>query len=200
MFYSSRPREKCAPCLKWLHKPAGQLHRHKFRAIEWPEKQERLTSLRAGSTRKNTRPPSLVSRQPSDPRLIIAVMIDRAFEWQALWCGAVAGPVFAGVMGGSLRTLGIAQDAGMKMAQAAVLKKCKRQGAFVSTRAIFSQSEAGALLRQLDVLGVQPSGCHRGQPSGTARYLRRLPGRADGWAPLYYRCHCARGRCCALGG
>ena len=58
----------------------------------------------------------------SDPRLIVAVMIDEPSSGKH-YGGAVAGPVFAGVMGGSLRTLGIAQDASMKMAQGGSAEK-----------------------------------------------------------------------------
>ena len=46
----------------------------------------------------------------SDPRLIVAVMIDEPGGAQH-YGGDVAGPVFASVMGGALRTLGIAPDA-----------------------------------------------------------------------------------------
>ncbi len=46
----------------------------------------------------------------SDPRLIIAVMIDEPRGAQH-YGGDVAGPVFAGLMSGALRTLGIAPDA-----------------------------------------------------------------------------------------
>ena len=46
----------------------------------------------------------------SDPRLIVAVMIDEPSA-QSHYGGDVAGPVFARVMGGALRTLGIAPDA-----------------------------------------------------------------------------------------
>ena len=46
----------------------------------------------------------------SDPRLIVAVMIDEPGGAQH-YGGDVAGPVFAGLMGGALRTLGIAPDA-----------------------------------------------------------------------------------------
>lgn len=46
----------------------------------------------------------------SDPRLIIAIMIDEPSGGKH-YGGDVAGPVFAGVMGGALRTLGIAPDA-----------------------------------------------------------------------------------------
>lgn len=46
----------------------------------------------------------------SDPRLIVAVMIDEPTS-RAHFGGDVAGPVFSAVMGGSLRTLGILPDA-----------------------------------------------------------------------------------------
>lgn len=52
----------------------------------------------------------------SDPRLIVAVMIDEPGTGRH-YGGDVAGPVFAAVMSGSLRTLGIAPDAPLQVAQ-----------------------------------------------------------------------------------
>ncbi|MBK7423038.1 MAG: penicillin-binding protein 2 [Propionivibrio sp.] len=49
----------------------------------------------------------------SDPRLIVAIMIDEPSGGKH-YGGDVAGPVFAGVMGGALRTLGIAPDAPLR--------------------------------------------------------------------------------------
>ncbi|MCC8394812.1 penicillin-binding protein 2 [Paraburkholderia sp. MMS20-SJTR3] len=46
----------------------------------------------------------------SDPRLIVAVMIDDP-AGKAFYGGTVAGPVFSGVMGGSLQLLGVLPDA-----------------------------------------------------------------------------------------
>lgn len=46
----------------------------------------------------------------SNPRLVVAIMIDEPGSGQH-YGGDVAGPVFSKVMGGALRTLGIAQDA-----------------------------------------------------------------------------------------
>jgi cell division protein FtsI (penicillin-binding protein 3) len=55
------------------------------------------------------------------PRLIIAVMIDEPSAGQH-YGGAVAAPVFSQVMGASLRTLGIPQDAPIQVADAASSK------------------------------------------------------------------------------
>ncbi|MEF8703020.1 MAG: penicillin-binding protein 2 [Candidatus Accumulibacter sp. UW26] len=52
----------------------------------------------------------------SEPRLIVAVMIDEPSAGQH-YGGAVAAPVFASVMNSSLRTLGIAPDAPLVVAQ-----------------------------------------------------------------------------------
>lgn len=49
----------------------------------------------------------------SDPRLVVAVMIDEP-SGAIYYGGDVAGPVFSRVMAGALRTLGIAQDAPMQ--------------------------------------------------------------------------------------
>ena len=51
----------------------------------------------------------------SDPRLVIAVMIDEPTVGKH-YGGAVAGPVFALIMGGSLRTMGVPQDNAMRVA------------------------------------------------------------------------------------
>lgn len=52
----------------------------------------------------------------SDPRLIVAVMIDEPSAGQH-YGGDVAAPVFAAVMASSLRTLGIAPDVPLVVAQ-----------------------------------------------------------------------------------
>jgi cell division protein FtsI (penicillin-binding protein 3) len=51
----------------------------------------------------------------SDPRLIVAVMLDEPAG--KYYGGDVAGPVFSAVMGGALRTLGIAPDVPLQVAQ-----------------------------------------------------------------------------------
>ena len=53
----------------------------------------------------------------SDPRLIVAVMIDEPSNGRH-YGGDVAGPVFSQVMGASLRTLGIPPDAPIQVAEA----------------------------------------------------------------------------------
>ncbi len=58
----------------------------------------------------------------SDPRLIVAVMIDEPGTGRHFG-GDVAGPVFAAVMSGSLRTLGIAPDAPLQVAQSPAAKE-----------------------------------------------------------------------------
>ncbi len=49
----------------------------------------------------------------SDPRLVIAVMVDEPSAGQ-YYGGAVAAPVFSAVMGGALRMLGVPPDAPLK--------------------------------------------------------------------------------------
>ena len=53
----------------------------------------------------------------SDPRLVVAVMIDEPTSG-AHYGGDVAGPAFAQITGGALRTLGIPPDAPMQVAEA----------------------------------------------------------------------------------
>ncbi|RLJ67768.1 peptidoglycan D,D-transpeptidase FtsI family protein [Sulfurisoma sediminicola] len=57
----------------------------------------------------------------SDPRLIVAVMIDEP-GGKAYYGGDVAAPVFAQVMAGGLRTLGVAPDAPLKPLQVAAAR------------------------------------------------------------------------------
>ncbi|MBK8524519.1 MAG: penicillin-binding protein 2 [Betaproteobacteria bacterium] len=56
----------------------------------------------------------------SDPRLIVAVLIDEPSAGKH-YGGDVAGPVFSAVMGSALRTLGVPPDAQMTIAQAPTL-------------------------------------------------------------------------------
>ncbi|WP_298398421.1 penicillin-binding protein 2 [uncultured Azonexus sp.] len=51
----------------------------------------------------------------SNPRLVVAVMIDEPSAGQ-YYGGQIAGPVFSGVMGGALRTLGVPPDAPVQVA------------------------------------------------------------------------------------
>ena len=67
-----------------------------------------------GGTYANKYVASFVGFAPvSDPRLIVAVMIDEPSNGK-YYGGEVAAPVFAQVMAGSLRTLGVAPDAPLK--------------------------------------------------------------------------------------
>lgn len=61
----------------------------------------------------------------SDPRLIVAVMIDEPSAGQH-YGGTIAAPVFSAVTGAVLRTLGIAPDARMTVARE---QHSPRQGA-----------------------------------------------------------------------
>ena len=60
----------------------------------------------------------------SDPRLVVAVMIDEP-GGAAHYGGDVAGPIFAGVMSGALRTLGVPPDAPVRVAQGTPVAKEK---------------------------------------------------------------------------
>jgi cell division protein FtsI (penicillin-binding protein 3) len=58
----------------------------------------------------------------SDPRLVVAVMIDEPSAG-AHYGGDVAGPVFSQIMGGALRTIGVAPDAPLQVAAATPAKE-----------------------------------------------------------------------------
>ena len=76
-----------------------------------------------GGTYANKYVSSFVGFAPvSDPRLIVAVMIDEPGGGKH-YGGDVAAPVFAAVMGNALRTLGVAPDATMNYAQAPAPKE-----------------------------------------------------------------------------
>ena len=62
----------------------------------------------------------------SDPRLIVAVMIDEPSAGKH-YGGEVAAPVFAQVMGSALRTLGVPQDNAIKPMQVANLSPAKEE-------------------------------------------------------------------------
>ncbi len=62
----------------------------------------------------------------SDPRLIVAVMVDEPAAGK-YYGGEVAAPVFAGVMGGALRSLGVAPDATEKMLQMAHIPPAREE-------------------------------------------------------------------------
>ena len=62
----------------------------------------------------------------SDPRLIVAVMIDEPSAGKH-YGGEVAAPVFAQVMGSALRTLGVPQDSAVKPMQVANLTPAKEE-------------------------------------------------------------------------
>jgi len=67
-----------------------------------------------GGYAKNKYVSSFVGFAPaSDPRLVIAVMLDEPSAGQ-YYGGVVAAPVFSAVMGGALRMLGVAPDAPLK--------------------------------------------------------------------------------------
>ena len=57
----------------------------------------------------------------SDPRLIVAIMIDEP-GGQQHYGGDVAGPIFANVMSGALRTLGVPPDQPVQVAQSSAAK------------------------------------------------------------------------------
>ena len=57
----------------------------------------------------------------SNPRLVVAVMIDEPGAGR-YYGGDVAGPVFSGIMGSALRTLGIPPDAPLDTPEKPVLR------------------------------------------------------------------------------
>jgi cell division protein FtsI (penicillin-binding protein 3) len=116
--FSAQTARECAPCSRWPCSPAAPRPRRRLPATASPARPARRTSWRAAQY-ADKYVASFVGFAPvSDPRLVVAVMIDEPSNGK-YYGGEVAAPVFAQVMGGSLRTLGVAPDAPLKPVQVA---------------------------------------------------------------------------------
>ena len=92
---------------------AARRPRRRFPAIASPARPAPRTSSTAAATRDKYVASFVGFAPASDPRLIVAVMIDEPSA-SKYYGGDVAAPVFAQVMAGALRTLGVPQDAPLK--------------------------------------------------------------------------------------
>jgi cell division protein FtsI (penicillin-binding protein 3) len=111
-----RPRAKCAAMLEMAVQPGGTAPKAQIPGYRVAGKTGTAHKLEGGRY-ANKYVSSFVGFAPaSDPRLIVAVMIDEPSAGKH-YGGDVAAPVFAAVMGSSLRTLGIAPDAPLVVAQ-----------------------------------------------------------------------------------
>ncbi len=91
---SRRPRARCGTCWRWSCSPAAPRRRRRSPAIASPARPAPRTSSRTAST-SNKYVSSFVGFAPaSDPRLVVAVMIDEPGSGE-YYGGAVAAPVFA---------------------------------------------------------------------------------------------------------
>ena len=105
-----RPRAPCATCSSSRRCPAAPRRRRRSPAIASPARPAPRARSRAASTRDKY-VASFVGMAPvSNPRLIVAVMIDEPTGGD-YYGGSVAGPVFSSVMGAALRMLGVPTDA-----------------------------------------------------------------------------------------
>ena len=108
--YPSRPRARCATCSSSRRCRAARRRRRRSPAIASPARPEPRARSKAANTRDKY-VASFVGMAPvSNPRLIVAVMIDEPSSG-GYYGGTVAGPVFSGVMGAALRMLGVPTDA-----------------------------------------------------------------------------------------
>ena len=90
-----RPRGPCARCWRWRCSRAAPRRARRSRAIASPAKPAPRTSSKAARYAPNKYVSSFVGFAPaSEPRLIVAVMIDEPSAGQ-YYGGAVAAPVFA---------------------------------------------------------------------------------------------------------
>ncbi|MEW9899405.1 penicillin-binding protein 2 [Chitinivorax sp. PXF-14] len=97
--------------LEMVTQPGGTATRAQVVGYRVGGKTGTANKLEGGGYSKNKYVSSFVGLAPaSDPRLIVAVMIDEATAGQ-YYGGTVAAPVFANVMGGALRILGVPNDA-----------------------------------------------------------------------------------------
>ena len=92
---------------------AARRPRRRFPATAWRARPAPPTSSKAAATATSTSPSFVGFAPASDPRLIVAVMIDEPSAGK-YYGGEVAAPVFAQVMAGALRTLGVPPDAPLK--------------------------------------------------------------------------------------
>ena len=112
-----RLRARCARCSRWRPVPAAPRLRRRSPATGWPARPAPRTSSDGGKY-VNKYLASFVGFAPvSDPRVIVAVMIDEPSAGK-YYGGQVAAPVFARIVGDSLRTLRVPPDAPMAQAVA----------------------------------------------------------------------------------
>jgi cell division protein FtsI (penicillin-binding protein 3) len=112
-----RPLAKFAACLKWLSCQAGRRPRRRFPVTAVAGKTGTAHKLEGGRY-ANKFVSSFVGFAPAVGSAADRRRHDRRTQWwQAHYGGDVAAPVFAAVMGNSLRTLGIAPDAPLVVAQ-----------------------------------------------------------------------------------
>jgi cell division protein FtsI (penicillin-binding protein 3) len=114
--FSPKTAREVRSMLEWPSCQAARLPRRRSPATVWPARRAPRTSSKAVATRTNIVSSFVGFAPASDPRLIVAVMIDEPSAGKH-YGGDVAAPVFASVMGNSLRTLGIAPDAPLVVAQ-----------------------------------------------------------------------------------
>ncbi len=122
--YSPRTARQMRAMLELVVQPGGTAPKAQIPGYRVAGKTGTAHKLEGGAY-ANKYVASFVGLAPaSDPRLIVAVMIDEP-AGQDYYGGEVAGPVFAKVMGGALRTLGVPQDAPLGKVQMANVAAAK---------------------------------------------------------------------------
>ena len=107
--YSAQTAREMRAMLELVVKPGGTAPRAAVPGYRVGGKTGTAHKLEGGAYAKKYIA-SFVGIAPiSDPRLVVAVMIDEPSAGK-YFGGLIAGPVFSGVMGGALRTLGVPPD------------------------------------------------------------------------------------------
>ena len=161
-------------CWSWRCSPAARRRARASSAGASPARPAPRTSRKTAATRPtSTSPRSSASRRCPSPRLVIAVMIDEPAAGQ-YYGGAVAAPVFAQVMQGALRLLGVRARRAARRRSSCPARPMRRGKHVTSSRGQRPQ----ALLAQLAAEGAMiERSAADSRRCGARRGLLRLSGR-----------------------
>ena len=174
-------RARCARCSSWRCSPAAPRRARRSPAIASPARPAPRTSSRTAATPPtSTSRRSSASRRSRAPRLIVAVMIDEPSAGQH-YGGAVAAPVFAQVMPGALRLLGVPPDAPLEPSSCRAKARQRRRapdGRNATWNVFRRDSRAqGAMIERLSAdsralrAGRRVPRLSRREPPTAARYI-----------------------------
>ena len=169
-----RPRRRCARCCSWRRRPAAPRRRRRSWATRSAARPAPRTSRKAKAMpARNTAPGSSAWRRSTNPRIIVAVMVDEPCAGK-YFGGDVAAPVFSEVVQQTLRMMGVQPDLDVK--PQIVARECRPRGELLmAMRSSHRPTQAARLAASL-------RGAARCAPtaagSGPAT-VHRLAGRGD---------------------